>query len=174
MGVSGCGKTAVATGLADRLGWRAVDADNLHSPEAVTKMRAGLSLVDADRFPWLDRVGAVLAEAAAQGQGVLVACSALRRVYRDRLRAACHGVNFIFLDGSRELIAERMAQRRDHYMPTSLLESQLLTLERPGADEPDVLHLRIDRPLSALVQQACTALRTSGSAAVGSPLEPRA
>jgi len=173
MGVCGCGKSAVASSLASQFGWRAVDADDLHSREAVAKMRAGQALVDADRFPWLDRVGAVLVEAAAESQGILVACSALRRIYRDRLRAACTGVRFVFLDGGRELIAARMAQRRDHYMPTSLLDSQLQTLERPGADEPDVLRLDIDQPLSALVQTACTALRTSGSSAVESPTEPR-
>jgi gluconokinase len=174
MGVCGCGKTALATALAGQLGWRAVDADDLHAPEAVAKMRAGQALVDADRFPWLDRVGALLAQAAAQRQGILVACSALRRVYRDRLRAACPGVRFVFLDGSRELIAARMARRRDHYMPASLLDSQLRTLERPGAEEPDVLHVDIDQPLNAVVQQVGTALRTSGHAVVEPPLEPRA
>ena len=174
MGVSGCGKTALASGLAGQFGCRVVDADDLHAPEAVAKMRAGQSLVDSDRFPWLDRVGAVLSTAAAQRKDILVACSALRRVYRDRLRAACPEVRFFFLDGSREVIAARMAQRRDHYMPTSLLDSQLRTLERPGADEPDVLRLDIDQPLSVMLQKACTALSTSGSAATEPPLEPRA
>jgi gluconokinase len=173
MGVCGCGKSAVATALAGQFGWRQVDADDLHAPEAVAKMRAGQALVDADRFPWLDRVGAVLAKAAADGQGILVACSALRRVYRDRLRAACPGVRFIFLDGSRELIAARMAQRQDHYMPTSLLDSQLRTLEPPGANEPDVLRIDIDQPLTAVAQQAGAALQPSESAAAESPTEPR-
>ncbi len=159
MGVSGCGKSAVATGLAGVCGWRAVDADDLHTPQAVAKMRSGQALDDADRLPWLDRVGAVLASGAAGGHGVVVACSALRRVYRDRLRAACPGVHFVFLDGSRELIAERMARRQDHYMPTSLLDSQLQTLERPAADETDVVHVDIHQPLLAVVQQACIALQ---------------
>lgn len=172
MGVSGCGKTAVAGGVAELLGWQAVDADDLHSPEAVARMRSGQALSDADRLPWLDRVGAVLAKAAADGQGMLIACSALRRIYRDRLRAACPDVRFVFLDGDRGLIAARMAERRNHYMPPSLLDSQLLTLERPGADEPDVLRLHIDQPLSALVQQACTTLRTPASAAAESTTEP--
>lgn len=174
MGVSGCGKSAVATGLAGAFGWRAVDADDLHSPQAVVKMRAGQPLEDADRFPWLNRVGAVLTEGAASQQGVVVACSALRRVYRDRLRAACPGLRFVFLDGHRALIAERMARRRGHYMPASLLDSQLQTLERPGVAEPDVLHVDIDQPLNAVVQQVCTALQTPASAMVKSPLEPRA
>jgi len=172
MGVCGCGKSAVASSLASQFGWRAVDADDLHSREAVAKMRAGQALVDADRFPWLDRVGAVLVEAAAESQGILVACSALRRIYRDRLRAACPGVRFVFLDGSRELIACRMAQRRDHYMPTSLLDSQLRTLERPGTDETDVLRIDIEPPLTAVVRQACDVLQLSESAAAESPTEP--
>lgn len=174
MGVSGCGKTSVAQGLAAELGWGAVDADDLHTPQAVAKMRAGQALTDADRLPWLNRVGAVLADGAAQGQGVLVACSALRRAYRDRLRAACPGLRFIFLDGSRELIAERMAKRQDHYMPASLLDSQLQTLERPGADEPDVLHLQIDQPLGTLLLQASRALRQCASTPAATHLEPRA
>lgn len=158
MGVCGSGKTAVASQVASRLGWRAVDADDLHAPDAVAKMRAGQALTDTDRWPWLDRVGAVLATAAAQQQGVLVACSALRRVYRDRLRAACPGLRFVFLQGPRELIAQRMAARQGHYMPTSLLDSQLQTLEPPGNDEIDVLPLAIDSPLEALAQQVCAGL----------------
>lgn len=173
MGVSGCGKSAVATGLAQRLGWRAVDGDDLHAPEAVARMRAGQPLSDADRLPWLDRIGTVLATATAQRQGTLVACSALRRVYRDRLRAACPGLRFVFLDGSQDLIAARMAQRQHHYMPASLLDSQLRTLERPGVDEPDVLRLEIEQPLSALLDQACRALQTQAVAS-RAPLEPLA
>jgi gluconokinase len=171
MGVSGCGKSAVATGVAALLGWRALDADALHSPAAVANMRAGEALTDEDRAPWLDRVGALLAFTSAEHRGALVACSALRRVYRERLRLACPGVRFLFLDGDRDLIAERMAQRLDHYMPVSLLESQLQTLERPGPDEADVTHLYINQPLDKLVQQACVALRGSESSADLSPEE---
>jgi 2-hydroxy-3-oxopropionate reductase len=158
MGVSGCGKSAVATALAAELGWRAVDADDLHSPQAVDKMRAGQALDDADRMPWLDRVGAVLADGAAGGTGVVVACSALRRTYRDRLRDTCPGLRFIFLDGSRELIAERLARRHHRYMPASLLDSQLRTLERPSTDEPDAVRVDIGQPLVDVVEQARTAL----------------
>ncbi|MCA0243423.1 MAG: gluconokinase [Proteobacteria bacterium] len=186
MGVSGCGKSALAGGLAEWLGWRMVDADDLHAPAAVARMRAGRALDDAERLPWLDRVGAVLADAAAQGQGLVVACSALRRVHRDRLRAACPDLGFIFLSGSRERIAERLAQRRGHYMPASLLDSQLQTLEPPGADEPDVLHLGIEPPLAQLVRQAAdavqageraaerTAERAAEPTAAAPPMEPRA
>lgn len=164
MGVSGSGKTAVAIGLAEATGLRAVDADDLHSPEAVARMRAGHPLSDMDRFPWLDRVGAVLAESAASPQGVVMACSALRRVYRDRLRAACPGVRFLFLDGSRELIAARLSQRSGHYMPASLLDSQLQTLERPGADESDAQRVDIDQPLPTVLQCAAAAMHTTSSA----------
>ena len=176
MGVSGCGKSAVAAGVANQLGWRAVDADDLHAPEAVAKMRAGQALTDDDRAPWLDRVGTVLAAASAAQSGALVACSALRRSYRDRLRAACPGVRFLFLDGDRADIAARMAQRSDHFMPGSLLDSQLRTLERPGPDEPDVLRLDILQPLDSLVQQACCALgcplRSAETSAAKPPKRP--
>lgn len=160
MGVCGSGKSAVAAGLAGHLGWRAADADALHAPEAVARMRAGHALTDADRLPWLDRVGAALA-AGARDAGVVMACSALRRAYRDRLRAACPGLRFVFLDGSREVIAGRMALRRDHYMPVSLLDSQLMTLERPGAEEADVTRVDIEQPLPAVVQRAADALTGS-------------
>jgi gluconokinase len=158
MGVSGCGKTAVATGMAERLHWRAVDADDLHAPASVAKMRAGVPLCDADRWPWLDKVGAALAEPSSAPGGTLVACSALRRVYRDRLRAACPGLQFVFLDGDAELIAMRLSRRRGHYMPPGLLASQLQTLERPGDDEPDVLRVDISPPVTEVVEEACVAL----------------
>jgi gluconokinase len=164
MGVSGCGKSAVADSVAKRLGLLAVDGDDLHAPASVAKMRAGQPLTDEDRWPWLDRVGATLGDAVASPAGTVVACSALRRAYRDRLRAACPGLRFVFLDGDAAIIASRMAARRDHYMPPSLLASQLQTLERPGSDESDVIRLDLAEPLSTIVDQACAAL-TKGSGA---------
>lgn len=158
MGVSGCGKSAVADGVARQLRLRAVDGDDLHAPEAVAKMRAGVPLADTDRWPWLDRVGATLADAAASPAGAVVACSALRRAYRDRLRAACPGLRFVFLDGDEALITARLEDRRGHYMPPSLLATQLQTLERPGPGETDVLRLDIAQPLATVVEQASTAL----------------
>jgi gluconokinase len=133
MGVSGSGKTTVGAALADALGLRFVDGDALHPAANVAKMAAGIPLDDADRAPWLDAVGAVL----AAGQ-VVVACSALKRAYRDRLRAAAPDLELVFLDGSRELLASRMAARPGHFMPASLLDSQLATLEPPTADEHPV------------------------------------
>jgi gluconokinase len=133
MGVSGCGKTTVGQGLAAALGGRFVDADNLHTDAARAQMRAGTPLTDDDRAPWLIRVGQTL---AAPPLPVIVACSALRRRYRDAVRAATGGdVLFLHLAGPKELIAARMALRRDHYRPVSLLDSQFAALEPPDAEE---------------------------------------
>jgi gluconokinase len=146
MGVSGCGKSSVGEGLSARLGIPYHDGDELHPPANVEKMRRGIPLTDDDRWPWLDRVGGVLAHDAP----VIVGCSALRRIYRDRLRAAAAGqVQFIHLAGDRDLIAARMAARTGHYMPPSLLDSQFAALEAPDPDE--ALSINIDRPLPALI-----------------------
>ena len=159
MGVSGCGKSSVAAGLAAALGADWIDGDDLHSAESVAKMRAGIPLTDADRWPWLDRIGARLAEATQGERGLVIACSALKRAYRDRLRAAAPGLRFVFLDGSAELIAERLARRAGHYMPAGLLASQLQTLERPGAEEEDVVRLDVTDTLESLTAEALTRLR---------------
>ena len=139
MGVSGSGKSTVGAGIADALGLGFVDGDSLHSPESVARMAAGQALRDEDRWPWLDRIGARLADAATSPGGLVIACSALKRSYRDRIRAAAPGVRFVFLDGSADVIAARMAARSGHYMPAALLASQLHTLEPPGDDELDAL-----------------------------------
>lgn len=133
MGVSGCGKSTVATLLAALLDVPYVDADDLHPAANVARMRAGTPLTDADRAPWLDTVARTLADAPG---GVVVACSALRRTYRDRLRAGAPGTCFVHLDGSPELLAARLGARTDHFMPASLLGTQLATLEPLAADEP--------------------------------------
>lgn len=146
MGVSGCGKSSVGAGLAERLGIAYRDGDDLHPPANVDKMRAGVPLTDADRWPWLDRVAEVLRGDAP----VIVGCSALRRVYRDRIRVGAGGpVTFIHLAGDRAVIAERMAARTGHYMPTTLLDSQFATLEPPGLDE--ALTVDIDQSLPAIL-----------------------
>ena len=146
MGVSGCGKSSVGAGLATRLGLNYRDGDDLHPPENVAKMRAGMPLTDADRWPWLDRVEQVLLAEAP----VIVGCSALKRAYRDRIRTAAGGpVTFVHLAGSQEVIAARMALRQGHYMPLSLLDSQFAALEPPAAEE--AITVSIDQPLEALV-----------------------
>ena len=147
MGVSGCGKSSVGEALSARLGIPYFDGDDLHTPQAVEKMRDGIPLTDADRWPWLDRVAGVLHAKAP----VIVGCSALKRVYRDRIRAGAGGpVTFVHLSGSKALIASRMGARRGHYMPTSLLDSQFAALEAPGPDEAITVDIALDLP--ALVE----------------------
>jgi gluconokinase len=154
MGVSGCGKSSVGEGLALRLGIRYRDGDDLHPPANVIKMRGGAPLTDDDRWPWLDRVAEVLAMDAP----VIVGCSALRRAYRERLRALAGGpVRFIHLTGSRDVIATRMAARSGHYMPPSLLDSQFAALEPPEPDE--ALAIDIDQPLDAIIAAAAEGVR---------------
>lgn len=156
MGVSGCGKSTMASALGERLGLDMVDGDDLHLPESVAKMRSGIALQDADRWPWLDRIGHYLAQ--AQEPGRVVACSALKRVYRDRIREQAGDVCFVFLDGDFDLIAQRMRQRVGHYMQPGLLDSQFRTLEKPQADETDVIRLPITEPVQDMVAQAIQAL----------------
>jgi gluconokinase len=154
MGVSGCGKSSVGAGLSQRLGIPYRDGDDLHPAANVEKMRAGHPLTDDDRWPWLDRVAAVLAVDAP----VIVGCSALRRAYRDRLRAGAGGpVHFVHLAGSRELLAKRMSARTGHYMPLSLLDTQLAALEPPSPDE--ALTIDIDQPLDAIITTAAKGIR---------------
>lgn len=130
MGASGSGKTTVGLALAARTGARFVDADDLHPAANLRKMTDGIPLTDADRGPWLDAVGAELAE-----PGTVVACSALRRTYRERLRTLAPDAAVVHLDAPREVLAERMARREGHFMPPALLDSQLETLEPPSAGE---------------------------------------
>lgn len=160
MGVSGCGKSTMAAGVAQALGLAMIDGDDLHLPQSVAKMRAGIPLEDADRWPWLDRIGQSLIAPPGEdaNRGCVIACSALKRVYRDRLRRAASPIHFIFLDGDATLIAERIAKRTGHYMQPELLASQFRTLEHPGADEIDVVRLDISQPIPLLVSQAVTAL----------------
>lgn len=133
MGVSGSGKSTVGALLAERLGVPFADADDLHPPANVAKMAAGQPLDDDDRAPWLALVGRELA--GARSTGIVMACSALRRRYRDLIRDAAPETVFVHLHGSRELLAERMGARTGHFMPTALLDSQLATLEEPGDEE---------------------------------------
>lgn len=130
MGVSGCGKSTVGQELADALGARFVDGDDLHPIANKNKMAAGIPLNDSDRWPWLDLVAVELNKGST-----VVACSALKVAYRDRIRAAAAGTFFVHLHGSRELLAKRMGARTNHFMPSSLLDSQLSTLEPLTATE---------------------------------------
>ena len=159
MGVSGCGKTSVAEGLAARFSAAFIEGDSLHPAANVDKMSRGVPLTDEDRWPWLDTVGRAMADALARGESVVVSCSALKRVYRDRLRMASGGaLAFVFLKGSRDLLISRMAAREGHFMPVSLLDSQLATLEDPTG-EPGVVSVDIDAPVDEIVAAAFAALK---------------
>lgn len=136
MGVAGAGKSLIGTLFARELGVPFVDGDDYHPRRNVEKMAAGIPLTDDDRVDWLALLGRKLREADESGSGLVVACSALKRSYRDTLRReASAEVRFVYLRGPRTTIAERMSQRRGHFMPASLLDSQLATLEEPAADE---------------------------------------
>jgi gluconokinase len=135
MGVSGAGKTVVGTLLADALAVPFLEGDALHPPENVRRMAQGIPLTDDDRRGWLRMIAERIAEARRNGSGLVVACSALKRTYRDVLRGADSELRFVHLRGDAGVIRQRMGQRVGHYMPASLLDSQLATLEVPGVDE---------------------------------------
>ncbi len=156
MGVSAAGKSTVGIALAAVLGVPFEDADDLHSAANRAKMASGTPLTDDDRRPWLDAVGARLHE--RRSSGLVMACSALRRAYRDRIRAAAPGVVFVHLHGSRELLASRAAARTDHFMPPELLDSQFATLEPLGSDERG-LTVDVALPVPQLVAEIDAGLR---------------
>ncbi len=136
MGVSGSGKSTVAAGLVERLGWEFAEGDEFHPPENVEKMRAGHALDDEDRWPWLRRLADWIGEHERAGRSVVVTCSALKRSYRDLLRDGHPSVWFAHVAADRELLRDRLQHRAGHYMPASLLDSQLETLEPLQEDEP--------------------------------------
>lgn len=174
MGVSGCGKTSVGIDIAARLGFGFVEGDTLHPRGNVEKMSLGIPLTDSDRWPWLDLVGAALRQAHEEGRGLVVSCSALKKSYRHRLRHAAGGpVSFVFLDGSRSVLQARMADRRGHFFPPALLDSQLAALENPAGEEL-VVTVDIDAPVDRIVDRALNGLGALGAApAVGTRKEAR-
>ncbi len=155
MGVAGCGKSSVGEALSALLGLPYVDGDDLHPAANVAKMRQGIPLTDADRWPWLDACAGTLARG-----DVILGCSALKRRYRDRLRGA-GDVVFVHLSGTRDLISKRMAQRRGHYMPMSLLDSQFAALEPPQPDEA-AFAVPIDPPTAEIAAEIARRLRAGG------------
>ena len=153
-GVSGSGKTTVGRALAARLDWRFHDADDLHSPESIERMRRNLPLDDELRQPWLDRVRKVLEDAAEERTGTVIACSALRESYRRQLSAGIDGVMFVLLEGDAGLLRERLDRREGHFAGSGLLDSQLAALERPSAG----LTVDLSLPVDAIVEHILSEL----------------
>jgi len=159
MGVCGSGKTSVGRLIAERMDWTFVEGDDLHPEANLRKMAAGTPLTDEDRRPWLDRIAGEMRRAGREGRSMVVACSALRRIYRDRLRSCGADVRFVHLAGAPALLRARMARREGHFMPPGLLDSQLATLEPAGPGE--VIHeLRIAEDMETLAR---TAIRWLGA-----------
>ncbi len=156
MGVSGSGKSTIGKGLAQRIGAAFLDADDFHPPENVARMAAGKPLTDDMRWPWLDRLVTEVGSAGGD-HDVVLACSALRRSYRDHLRRGIADLILIYPDAPRTLIQSRMAARADHYMPLALLDSQFATLEVPTPDE-DPITVSVDQPVDAIVAQLAEAI----------------
>ena len=153
-GVAGSGKTTVGRALADRLGWRFHDADDLHSPESIERMRNKQPLDDAQRHPWLLRVRAVIEQSIRDRAGAVVACSALKESYRRTLAGGLPGIQFVFLTGDPELLRQRLERREGHFAGADLLDSQLAALEPPE----NVLTLDVALPVDALVDRITSAL----------------
>lgn len=158
MGVSGSGKSTLGKALADAVGCPFLEGDDFHSPESVQKMRAGTPLTDDDRWPWLERLGRAIGAAVAEHGIAVASCSSLKSIYRDRLRQTIAiPVCFVLLDASRDELTRRMKHRAGHYMPVSLLDSQLATLERPDSDELAIL-IDADLPPETACQQVAEIL----------------
>jgi gluconokinase len=170
MGVSGSGKSTVGEALAKRLGWLYEDGDKFHPASNVAKMSAGQPLTDEDRWPWLRAIADEIDRLSAAGVHVVIACSALRRVYRDILVHGRNDVRIVYLDGTQALIADRLRRRKGHFMPPELLRSQFKTLEPPGPDEHSVT-VSIDAPVEAIVDDILRQLdlRPAGEKWITSP-----
>ncbi len=167
MGVAGSGKTSVGRQLATGLGWAFAEGDDFHSAANVAKMASGTPLTDADRWPWLDAIGSWLVAQTAEGRSAVVACSALKRRYRDRLRLAWPALRLVYLRVDRAELHRRLAARLEHFFPERLLDSQLQDLEPPQADEQALL---VSGDVDTIVRQLVPVLRGSASARAGERL----
>jgi gluconokinase len=160
MGVSGSGKSTIAAALAERLGWTFEDGDRFHPKSNVAKMSAGHPLSDEDRWPWLQAIADEIDRVCAARGHVVIACSALKRTYRDILVHGRDDVRIVFLEGSQALIGDRLAKRKGHFMPPGLLDSQFKTLEPPQADEHPIT-VSIDAPVEIIVNNIVAHIRTN-------------
>jgi gluconokinase len=160
MGVSGSGKTTVASELAGRLRWTFEDGDKFHPKSNVEKMSAGHPLTDEDRWPWLNAIADEIERVCTARGHLVVACSALKRIYRDVLLRGRNDVRFVFLNGTQQLIAQRLSLRKDHFMPPGLLDSQFGTLEPPSLDEKTI-DVSIDAPVDAIVEDIVSKLQAT-------------
>jgi gluconokinase len=158
MGVSGSGKTTIAKGVANREGWRLVEGDDFHPPANIAKMKAGTPLTDADRWPWLQAIAREIDAMRGRGESAVVTCSALKRAYRDILIGDRSGVVLVYLKGTKDLIARRMAARKGHFMPATLLDSQFATLEEPDDTEHPVV-VSIEPPPDEIVDEVVRKLK---------------
>lgn len=165
MGVAGSGKTTVGRLLASTLGWAFADGDDFHSAASVARMAAGVPLSDADRIPWLERIGGWMDEQRSAGRPAVVACSALKRAYRDRLRANRSDVRLVYLDGDPATIERHLTQRRGHFFRAQLLASQFADLEVPHPDESAIfVSVREDSTPEAVVSEIVSHLDATGRA----------
>ena len=157
MGVSGCGKTTVGTKLASHLGWEYQEGDALHPQENILKMSDGMPLNDEDRKPWIARVTDWINSHCLADRDGVISCSALKKSYRQTITSKQNDVYLVYLRGTRELLSRRLTQRRDHFMPPDLLDSQLDLLEEPSADERAIV-VTIDRTPNDIVKSICDLL----------------
>lgn len=163
MGVSGSGKTVIGSRLAEALGGRFAEGDRFHPPENISRMSTGLPLRDEDRWGWLDAIATEISEAERQGETLVVACSALKRVYRDRLRLASRQLRFVYLEIDRDAAAARVAARKGHFMPASLIDSQFAALEPPRPDEDALTLDAVDDPAKLVAFAAAAIARPKAS-----------
>jgi gluconokinase len=161
MGVSGSGKTLIGTALAEALGGRFAEGDRFHPPENISRMSAGLPLRDEDRWGWLDAIAVEIGEAERRGETLVVACSSLKRIYRDRLRLASRHLRFVYLEVARDVAAARVAVRKGHFMPASLIDSQFADLEPPSPDEDALTLDAAGDPVEQVAFAASAILRSA-------------
>jgi gluconokinase len=162
MGVSGSGKSTIAAGLAERLGWTFEDGDRFHPKSNIAKMSAGHPLTDEDRWPWLQAIADEIDRVCKAGGRIVIACSALKRAYRDILVHGRDDVRIVFLNGNQALIADRLARRKGHFMPPGLLDSQFKTLEPPQADERPIT-VSIDASVEIIIDNIVVQVATQST-----------